>query len=69
MHRYVRALCAGIDDDGHAPRHLVDDDPGDLPAFRLRQLVDFAPQSDAQPVNAGIEIELDQAAQAVLVDP
>ena len=49
--------------------HLVDDGPRHLRALGLVELEHLAADRDAEAVNAGGEVELDEGAKAVLVDP
>ncbi len=67
--RQIGAVRASVDYHRHAAAHLAHHDPRDLLALGLRELKDLAAQRDAQAMDSRRQVELDQAAQALLVDP
>src|SRR5262249_3965918 len=67
--RDVGRRATGIDHDGYPAADLVQDAPNELVALRLGELQDLAGHRDPYPVHARAEIEVDESADALIVDP
>ncbi len=69
LQRQIGSRRAGIDDHRHAAADVIDDGPGDQVALGFAELEDLRTERDAEAVDAGGDVEIDEALQAVDVDP